>query len=184
MKKNKWLFSISLEDRLTPKVMELIKMNPELAKPAVRKLAFEGLRRIILKSPKRTGRFIAGWWNGIEQLNEWTGNHFEIDFSGPMIDAEAIEEGKKQGKIKENLNAKGYSIEITNSVRYGIFLEHGFSPKSPFGMVRVSISELKGIARDAFRKDFIRELQMFWKHPGYKARALSIATEAFLGEAL
>ncbi|RLC65537.1 MAG: hypothetical protein DRI01_00560 [Chloroflexi bacterium] len=154
--------TITIEDVLTSKSKALVAKSPELRDKALRKLAFDLLARIAKRTPVDTGRARAGWLTGMKALARKTGQSPNIRFEGSNVSRKAIAQGEKEGSYKETDSAGKKVIEITNSVRYVIYLEYGWSKKSPRGMVRVTISEFKGISKNQFRRDFIREVWRFW----------------------
>ena len=175
-------FTINIEDRLTPKLQQLEKLSPEMADKALRKLAFDLMKRILEKSPIDTGRFRAGWHKGVEGVNKGAGGDLEISYDSPNANPNAIEQGKTEGRYREFKESKYKKIiEIVNAVRYGIFLEYGWSGQSPTGLVRISISEEKSVAKEIFRREFFESLREFWKNPKYRGRALGHLVEETLG---
>lgn len=96
----------------------------------VRAFAFEVTRRVVLRSPVKTGHFRSQWQIGIEQ--EPTG-----DTSGdPLSEAKAkLSTWKLKGQK---------TIFVTNNLPYAWRLEFGWSKQAPSGMARITVAE--GIA--------------------------------------
>lgn len=93
----------------------------------VRAFALEVTRRVVLRSPVKTGHFRSSWQIGIEQ--EPTGNA-----SGdPMSDAKAkLSTWKLRGQK---------TIFVTNNLPYAWRLEFGWSKQAPSGMARITVAE-------------------------------------------
>ena len=176
-------FTIDIEDRLTPKLRQLEKLSPEMVDKALRKLAFDLMKRILEKSPIDTGRFRAGWHKGVEGVSKGIGMDLEISYDSPNANPNAIEQGKTEGRYREFKESKYRKIiEIVNAVRYGIFLEFGWSQQASVGMVRVSISEEKSVAKEIFRREFIESIKQFWQNPAYRGRVLGRFVEETLSQ--
>jgi len=92
-----------------------------------RAVAFEAYRRILKRTPVKTGVTKANWHVSVGQPSEWltkstTGQGF------PKIDPEQVMRFK--------------TIHIQNNVAWIGLLEYGYSKKSPAGMVRITAVEL------------------------------------------
>jgi len=77
------------------------------------------------------------------------------------VTVDAISEGKSKGKIIDKtgkMNALQY-IEIINGVGYALFLEYGYSRQAPYGMVRISMAEMR---KGTLPKDLGKRLQARW----------------------
>jgi len=131
---------------------------------ALRKFAFDFLRKVILKNPVDTGRSRAGWFVAMSKLG---GGSFPQQpkkstakkpkgYSGAEVS-----KGMGDGEYKEKLgkNVINKFIEIVNGVPYIIYLEYGYSNQSPLGMVRVSMRE---ITKDKLPKDMGKRLRTKW----------------------
>jgi len=114
----------------------------------LKKFAFDLVRRIVLKNPVDTGRSRGAWYVGLEKLG---GNIGEIPFHGPggkgsdTYSTKEMARGKRVGGFKDRTGIMHSQkwVEIINGVDYIIFLEYGSSRQSPYGMVRVSMRELR-----------------------------------------
>lgn len=125
---------------------------------AIKKFAFDLLKRIIMKSPVDTGRSRAGWFVALDKLG--SGQYVAVGKTGSNVSAEAIREGRSKGGFIDH--TKGVTdmwVEIINGVEYAIFLEYGHSQQAPYGMVRVSMREMRG---DKLPKDMGTRLRKKW----------------------
>lgn len=109
-------------------------------KLAVRKIAFEAFKRVILRSPVDTGRFRANW--GVQVGSPWTGTVDVYDKDGRgtvQLAANGV----------QGWNANG-SIVLSNSLSYAMPLEYlAHSSQAPQGMVRVTCAEMQAWAQSA-----------------------------------
>ena len=111
---------------------------------AIRKIGFEILRGIVLKSPVDTGRFRGNW---------------NVSFNGPdesvvELEGESIPQGKEETKIAGEVLSKGAtkidgfkagqnkSIHISNNLPYAARLENGYSKQAPAGMLDLTLAEI------------------------------------------
>ena len=102
---------------------------------AVRKIALEMFRKIILKSPVDTGRFRGNWQlaigsvpNGTLELDDKTG-------TATIAKGTATSLGANAGDI----------IYFANNLPYARRLEEGYSQQAPNGMVALTIQEFQSI---------------------------------------
>jgi hypothetical protein len=100
----------------------------------IRKIAFEGLRRLVMKTPVDTGRARGNWQVSI---NEDTDKALDTkDKSGNST----IEKGKHK------IDKMGLGVcYVTNNVEYIEELERGHSRQAPAGMLAVTYEELGAI---------------------------------------
>jgi hypothetical protein len=122
----------------------------------VKKFAFDLTSRIIKKTPIRTGRARGGWLVAYDKLG---GFDSPVSFgrSGGHFSSAAVSKGKSEGGYRESTKRGPYFwVEIINGVDYIIFLEYGYSKQSPYGMVRVSMRELRGAA-------LVKDLSNYYK---------------------
>ena len=102
------------------------------------------------KNPVDTGRSRAGWYVAIEKLG---GTVSGISSSG-------VDEGRRRGRFIDH--TKGFTdkwVEMINGVDYIIYLEYGRSNQAPYGMVRVSMRELR---RGKLPKDMAKQIKKDW----------------------
>jgi len=120
--------------------LEIDKWKKDLTqKQAIRftkKMALELLRRIILKSPVRTGRFRANWMVGIGERNQDIADNPK-DSRSP-IRRQALKEAIAALSSYKTLT----TIHLSNNLPYARALENGHSKKAPQGMVAISIAEM------------------------------------------
>jgi len=102
---------------------------------AVRKIALEMFRRIILKSPVLSGRFRGNWQlaigsvpNGTLELDDKTGTATIAKGAATALGANA-----------------GDTIYFANNLPYARRLEEGYSQKAPNGMVALTIQEFQSV---------------------------------------
>ncbi|MEI6207299.1 MAG: hypothetical protein WCP20_10985 [Desulfuromonadales bacterium] len=101
------------------------------------KIAMEAFKGVILKSPVDTGRFRANW--GCSVGTPYAGydvNAFDKSGSGSMAKAMQVVNG-----WKARIN-----ISLVNNLPYSLPLEYGHSKQAPSGMVRLTLTEMGGIA--------------------------------------
>jgi hypothetical protein len=103
----------------------------------VQKLAFEVLRRVIIKTPVDTGRARGNWMVAINNIPE---GFIEI---GSLSSEQATSFALSKG-IPVIEAAKPFTtISIANNVPYIGVLEFGGSKQAPGGMARVTIAEIQ-----------------------------------------
>ena len=102
---------------------------------AVRKIALEMFRKIILKSPVDTGRFRGNWQIAIGSVPNGT---LELD---DKTGAATIARGAATAL---GINA-GETIFFANNLPYARRLEEGYSQQAPDGMVALTIQEFQSI---------------------------------------
>jgi len=117
---------------------------------AIKKFAFDLVGRIIRKTPVDTGRARAGWLVAYSKLGgsgKWIsfGKTIPKSRSGKGFSRAQVIKGQGEGSYTEHLGKyMNKWVEIVNGVSYIIFLEYGSSRQAPYGMVRVSMRELRG----------------------------------------
>ena len=104
---------------------------------AVRKIALEMFRRIILKSPVDTGRFRGNWQIAIGSVPDGT---LELD------DKTGTATIAKGAAIALGMNA-GDIVYFANNLPYARRLEEGYSQQAPAGMVALTVQEFQSIVR-------------------------------------
>lgn len=106
-----------------------------------RKIALEAFRRVILRTPVKTGRARGNWQ--CTTGGPATGQLDVEDASG----AKAV--SVMQAQVQGWKAISGTSILLTNNLPYIGRLEHGSSIQAPSGMVAITIAELGGIVQEA-----------------------------------
>lgn len=108
-----------------------------------KRIALEGLKRVVNRTPVDTGRARGGWQVGRTDSDNDNGN---IDGGGSSTVAAGL-------SIVNKITIPFGTIVIFNNVEYIVFLEEGSSGQAPQGMVDVTILELKRIAEAAGFQD-------------------------------
>jgi hypothetical protein len=115
----------------------------------VKKIAFDGLRGVMKKSPVDTGRFRASWRVGINTPDLSTAPKLKAgssDDSGRLRDDKGkFVSGFGAGSGNQVINRAnwGDTIFITNNLPYGPRLENGWSKQAPQGMLKLTFLELR-----------------------------------------
>lgn len=108
------------------------KLLPEELKVFQGKIAFEALRRIVLKTPVDTGRARGNWQTTVGSAP-----------AGEQRSETPIEDGAAVLKQIEAFCI----VYVSNNVPYIIYLEDGSSKQAPHGMLRITLSELEAMFR-------------------------------------
>lgn len=115
-------FSISLEKWAD-------KIPQDAVVPFVKKVTFELLRKVTMKSPVDTGRFRANWMVGIGQA-----------------DPSTVEETENVAIPRGMAVLGGYrepvAVHVSNNLPYASALEDGHSKQAPAGVVGISVAEI------------------------------------------
>lgn len=128
----------------------------------LRKIAFDFLRAVILKTPVDTGRARAGWTAFLDAQ----GTPMNVGGNDPQ----AIQEGKAAGFFEEHFQGDEQYLLIGNGVSYILYLEYGRSPQAPAGMVRLTLRELstKGGLTETARQQLVQAIQEADRAAGYR----------------
>jgi len=111
-------------------------------KASIQKIAMEAFKRVIMKSPVKSGRFRANWGCSIGSPHTVVYDTTDKDGNATIAKIMMILP-KWDGTDK---------IILCNNLPYSIVLENGHSKQAPAGMVRLTISELQnGAAEQAAR---------------------------------
>lgn len=102
---------------------------------AVRKIALQIFRRIILKSPVDTGRFRGNWQLAIGSVPDGTLELDDKTGTATIAKGAATSLGMKAGDI----------IYFANNLPYAQRLEGGYSQQAPAGMVALTVQEFQSI---------------------------------------
>lgn len=131
-------FSLEFETQKFQRwTQELIDgVEDDVASQALRKIAFDFSRKVIMRTPVDTGRARAGWSAWIDDQPEYT-----VQLGGR--DPQAVKEGKAASDYDEDLNGSRQSITIVNAVEYILALEFGHSAQAPAGFMRITMRELQ-----------------------------------------
>ncbi len=113
---------------------------------AIRKIGFEILRGVVLKSPVDTGRFRGNWnvtFNPSTRAVKFdeTGNEsIPQKMAETAIASRTIAKGV--AKIDAFEAGKNKSIHISNNLPYAARLENGYSKQAPAGMLDLTLAEI------------------------------------------
>ena len=126
-------FSIDLQ-RFKAKSLEQLET-------VARKIAITAYRRIIMRTPVKTGKARGNWQCtiGSPAIGAWGHNAP----SGGAPSQRVLAMGGAWAPLSPT------AFYLTNNLPYIGRLEHGSSKQAPAGMVAVTIAELGGIAQDA-----------------------------------
>lgn len=109
----------------------MIAFEKQYASPLIiRKIAFDILNGVVLKTPVDTGRARGNWQVGISKGSE------------EEVDSRTIAATIADGSSKIATVELGQAIWIFNNVPYIVFLERGSSSQAPQGMVSVTLEEI------------------------------------------
>jgi hypothetical protein len=105
---------------------------------AYRAIALEYYKRITMKTPRRTGRAAGNWQIAI---NESVPGENDRRLPGKLTFS-----SQEAGKLSKSQVVNFPTITISNPLPYILALEYGSSvqAQNPDGMVRATLSELKG----------------------------------------
>jgi len=121
-------------------VSTFIKNTKLRADLVLRKIAFDALLGVLLKSPVDTGRFRASWRVGINRV-DLTVEPDLVRMEDTSAQGPAGPTASQQSTI--NKAKFGDTISITNNVEYAEFLENGASDQAPQGVLKVTFEEIK-----------------------------------------
>jgi len=121
---------------------------------AINKIALDLLRRIVRRMPVKTGRARAGW----------KASGKELGLSIPITQESKREDSEHH--IITNLDK--YIVRMQNNVEYVRFLEFGSSARSPLGMVRISMAEIR--QNKALTASLRKSLTKGWKKASQQTR--------------
>lgn len=114
------------------KFVEKTKVKPDII---VRKVAFDCLAGVILKSPVDTGRFRGNWRVAIGVA--------DLTFKKDLFDKQG-DGTLAKGKLKIDEAKFGNNIFLTNNVPYAEALENGHSKQAPSGVLHVTANDVFG----------------------------------------
>ena len=140
------MFTVETENKNFNKhIKQFLKETNISTEKVLKKFAFDLLARIMKKTPVDMGRARGGWIYSAEKLSAGIGSGagIVVTTSSPNYSKVAENLGKSEGGYSENFRGPDKWIEIVNGVSYIIFLEFGHSKQSAFGMVRVSMREMR-----------------------------------------
>lgn len=110
----------------------------------LRKLALDGFRKVLLRSPVDTGRFRSSWRVAVNGLDDSVAEELPKDTAS----AAGVSQGSDPtpteiARGNDILSARfGDTINITNNLPYAVPIEEGHSGQAPQGVLRLSFDEL------------------------------------------
>lgn len=116
------------QDKTAQKTVDVLRMS-----------SLEVFKRLVLRSPVDTGRFLANWQTGVNETPDGMLDAFDKT-GGPTI-------SNNDGTIA--MARIGDSLFIVNNLPYAKKLEDGHSQRAPQGMVAITVAEWDGIVADA-----------------------------------
>lgn len=119
-------FAIQLDKEFEGLVEEQIVL-------ATQKISFEGLQRVVMKSPVDTGRFRGNWNVSIGRRDLTVTPNLDKSGRETMAKGQAIIDGLQDIQV----------VYLTNNLPYAGRLEDGWSMQAPTGMVAVTVTELE-----------------------------------------
>lgn len=126
-----------------------VKKTGVAADMVLRKLALDGYRSLVLKSPVDKGRFRASWRVAINVVDSTS--QPEPPVGGPQspavvayVAAQAAAHAVNLAKFQALINTAtfGSTISITNNLPYAEPLENGHSKQAPQGMLKITFAEI------------------------------------------
>jgi hypothetical protein len=121
-------------------VRAFAQKSPAAAAMVHKKIALELFSRVIMRTPVDTGRLRGNWQAAVNVFAPGTLGDLDPSGGGAIAAATATVTGA----------APFATLTLTNNLPYAARIEYdNWSQKAPAGMVRVSVAEFQGIARDA-----------------------------------
>ena len=113
-------------------VNTFVAKNAQLQSQVLRRTAFEALVRITKRTKVDTGRARAGWLVSSGTFN------VPVSIQGKNVTQEAIEHGRAEGGVKQDVAGDVKQVVISNGVPYIVHLEYS----ADGAMVRPTLREL------------------------------------------
>jgi len=110
------------------------------------------LHDIAIASPVDTGRFRAAWGPGFAALGTVAPPVPPVNPSGSATSPTDIVQGSRQGSASITSTEHRHEVLVANGVRYGPFLEAGFSPQASSGFVRRVLNTHAARLREAVER--------------------------------
>lgn len=131
-------------------MQEAIDELDEKSNMLVRALALEGISRIVLRTPVRTGRARGNWHlskgspvRSVDDPSSYSEPEGEGGASLPPVSAGAGQEAVERGRTKLAAFRIGDTLYITNALPYIDALEDGHSQQAPNGMIALTVDDLE-----------------------------------------
>lgn len=109
---------------------------------AIRKIALDVFREVIMMSPVDTGRFRGNWQVAIGKMPAGTVEIDDKSGTATLGKAQATALGLKAGQ----------TIFLVNNLEYAAALEYGHSQQAPSGMIRLTVQRWKPIVEAVGRE--------------------------------
>jgi len=154
-------FSLSVETKVfNQHIRDFNRKTNVTTERVIKKFAFDLLAKIITQMPVLHGRARAGWYAAFEGSGS-DGEAIAYP-SNAKVDPKEVEIGRSKGKFIDNTKGFGMNkwVELVNGVEYMIFLEYGHSQQAPYGVVRLSIRQMR---KAELPQKMSKELQKDWK---------------------
>lgn len=137
-------FRVKVDDSRLRRRLAALESELEAAREqTARDIAVEYLRRVIPRTPFRTGRARGGW------------HAYLLNQGLPVpIDGPGTGRGQIEGTFRTGRDRQGPFVEATNRVSYIRALEFGHSKQAPRGFARITEVEMNaGAAQDIARSN-------------------------------
>lgn len=108
----------------------------------VRKVCLEIFRRVIMRTPVKTGRARGNWQCAIGDVPAGTIELNDADGSATVSAVDAVVANVKAGDV----------IYLVNNVPYILKLENGSSKQAPAGMVGMTLTEFGAVVEEAAKE--------------------------------
>lgn len=109
---------------------------------AVRKIALDAFREVIMMSPVDTGRFRGNWQCAIGQIPDGTVELDDKEGTATISKMQAEAMGVEAGQV----------IYLVNNLPYARALEYGHSQQAPGGMIRITVQRWRPIVEAVARE--------------------------------
>ena len=146
-------FSIAVETKVfNAHIKDFAKKSNLSTGIIIKKFAFDLLAKIIRKMPVLFGQARGGWYAAFEALGG----------SGPRTGTPEEAKGISQGGFIDQTKGTGRDkwVELINGVEHVIWLEYGHSKAAPYGMVRLSMREMR---KGELPQNMTKQFQKDWK---------------------
>jgi len=145
-------FSLAVETKIfNAHIKDFNRKTNISTEKVIKKFAFDVLARIIRKTPVDKGQARAGWYAAFETLGG----------SGPHTGTPEESKGRIQGSFTDHTKGvfKDKWVELINGVEHVIWLEYGHSKAAPYGMVRLSMREMR---KGELPQNMTKQFQKDW----------------------
>lgn len=123
------------QDLLKAAMRKMVSSMPGVADRLVRKVAFDVVADVAERVPVDTGRYRAGWRVALDVL---------------------ASDGAEGETVSVFDTGSGVSIEVTNPVEYGPFIEYGTATRAPGNHLALALEAVRGSLPVQLAADEIR----------------------------